>query len=123
MAEAGQFDRRRLAVVAYERAVEMCQDAQSSKRKPPFEAIENSLEDLLRELKHVRIDVLGLKGHFIDSDVVYSSDEEDNVPAKIKRRRKAQKRKSSEHESQSESQVNRFSNILLKTQAGNPAFL
>ena len=119
MSEAGHFERRRLAMVAYEAAVETCQDAQSSKRKPPLEAIENNLEDLLKELKHVRIDVLGLKGHFIDSDVVYSSDEEDDVPAKIKRRMKAQKRKSSEYESQ----VNSFSNILLKTQAGNWAFL
>ena len=121
MAHAGRFGRRVTAELIHEAAVEMCEDAQQRRKaKPPFEALESCLEDLLAEVKHVRLDVLGLKGDFIDSDVVYSSEEEDDaVPDKIKRRMKAKKRKPS----QSESEVNSFSKILLQTLADNQDYL
>lgn len=71
--------------------MDVCESVQDKRYyQPPFEKIEDCLEDVLRELKHVRVDVLRLKGDFLDSAVEYeTSDEEEEKGVQQRKKRKA----------------------------------
>lgn len=109
------YDRHRIAKGAVEAAVELCEAVKAkTKPQPPFEKIEDSLEDVLTELRHVRVDVLGLKGDFIDSDVEYTSDEDDEVEkAKTKSKSKSKTKAKDFRMTAQISLVSRFSSNLI----------